>query len=81
MVGPDHEILYFFLYKRRRKENRSQGSGGKQGEINLTFGNRPFLTRLVSRGRYNSDTTCHAPILRNKTEASIHVHRMLKTHV
>jgi hypothetical protein len=26
-----------FLYKRMIKENRSQGGGGKQGEINLTL--------------------------------------------
>jgi hypothetical protein len=47
-----------------RKENRSQGSGGKQGEINLTFGNRQFLTRLASCGQYSSDTTCHTPVPR-----------------
>jgi hypothetical protein len=35
MVGPDHKNI--FLYKRMRKENRSQGSRGKQGEINLTL--------------------------------------------
>jgi hypothetical protein len=33
-----------------RKENRSQESGGKQGEINFTFENRSFLTRLASCG-------------------------------
>jgi hypothetical protein len=34
MVGLDHKKI-LFLYKRKRKENRSQGSGGKQGEMNL----------------------------------------------
>jgi hypothetical protein len=37
MVGLVHKNL--FLYETMRKENRSQGSGGKQGEINLTFEN------------------------------------------
>jgi hypothetical protein len=46
MVGPDHKNL--FPYVRMRKENRSHESGGKQGEINLTFENWPFLTRLAS---------------------------------
>jgi hypothetical protein len=35
MVGLDHKNI--FLYKRMIKENRSQGSGGNQGEINLTL--------------------------------------------
>jgi hypothetical protein len=35
MVGLDHKNI--FLYKRMIKENRSQGSGGKQGDINLTL--------------------------------------------
>jgi hypothetical protein len=49
-----------------RNENRNQESGGKQWEINLTFGNRPFLTRLVSCGRYGSNTTCHTLVLRTE---------------
>jgi hypothetical protein len=35
MVGLDHKNI--FIYKRMIKENRSEGSGGKQGEINLTL--------------------------------------------
>jgi hypothetical protein len=35
MVGPDQKNL--FLYNRMRKENRSQGSGEKQGEVSLTL--------------------------------------------
>jgi hypothetical protein len=58
--------MIFFLYETMRKENRSHLSGGKQGEINLTFENQPFLTRLASCGRYSSDTTCHTPVLRTE---------------
>jgi hypothetical protein len=36
MVGSDHKNL-FSLFRRMRKENRSQGSGGKQGDIRLTL--------------------------------------------
>jgi hypothetical protein len=35
MVGLDHKNI--FLYMRMIKENRSQGSGGMQGEINFTL--------------------------------------------
>jgi hypothetical protein len=64
-----------------RKENRSQGSGGQQEEINLTSENQPFLTRLASCNRYISDTTCHPPFQEDETKASIHVPRMFKSHV
>jgi hypothetical protein len=35
MVGLDRKNI--FRYKRMIKENGSQGSGGKKGEINLTL--------------------------------------------
>jgi hypothetical protein len=64
-----------------RNENRSKGRGGKQGEINWTFENRPFSTRLTSCGRYSSDTTCHTPVQEDGTEAYIRVSRMFKSHI
>jgi hypothetical protein len=40
-----------------------------------------FLTWLASRDRYSSDTTCHTSVLRNETEASVHVSRIFRSHV
>jgi hypothetical protein len=58
--------IFFYLYETMRKENRSQGSGGKQGEIKLDFKNQPFLTRLASCGRYSFYTTCHTTVLKRQ---------------
>jgi hypothetical protein len=38
------------------------------------------LARLASYGQQSSDTSCHTPALRNRTEASIRVPRMFKSH-
>jgi hypothetical protein len=38
------------------------------------------LARLASYSQHSSDTTCHIPVLRNRTEASIRVPRMFKSH-
>jgi hypothetical protein len=39
------------------------------------------LARLASYGQHSSDTTCHTLVLKSRTEASICVPRMFKSHV
>jgi hypothetical protein len=38
------------------------------------------LVRLASYCQHRFDTTCHTPVLKSRTEASIHVPRMFKSH-
>jgi hypothetical protein len=38
------------------------------------------LVRLASYNQHRSNTTCHTPVVKSRTEASICVPRMFKSH-
>jgi hypothetical protein len=38
------------------------------------------LARLASYSQHSSDTTCHTPVVKSRTESSIRVPRMFKSH-
>jgi hypothetical protein len=64
-----------------RKENRSQGSGGKQGEINLPLKISHFKLGLCPTVNIVLIPLVTPRFQKDETEASIRVSRMFKSHI